>query len=117
MGRMAITASKLRENIYRILDGVIETGEPVEIDRGGRRLRIVVVESDAGTKAGSRFDRLVLRPDLITGDPDQTDLLPGMSGLMDIAKRLETVSDAEIVRLGPQDVVRHPLVACMLAVL
>ena len=48
---------------------------------------------------------------VITGDPDQTDLLPGMSGLMDIAKQLESLSDTEIVRLGPQDVVRHPLVA------
>ncbi|MDX2222432.1 MAG: PhoH family protein [Rhodospirillaceae bacterium] len=54
---------------------------------------------------------------VITGDPDQSDLLPGVSGLADIANRLESLKDIEIVRLGPQDVVRHPLVACMLAAL
>ena len=30
---MPVTASKLRENIYRILDQVLETGVPVEIER------------------------------------------------------------------------------------
>src|SRR5437868_9622862 len=54
---------------------------------------------------------------VITGDPDQTDLLPGISGLSDIATRLEQVNDIAIVRLSKQDVVRHPLVACMLAAL
>jgi len=36
-----ITASRLRENIYRILDGVAESGVPVEIVRKGVVLRIV----------------------------------------------------------------------------
>ncbi len=30
---MKVTASKLRENIYSILDEVLETGVPVEITR------------------------------------------------------------------------------------
>jgi prevent-host-death family protein len=38
---MAITASKLRENIYNILDEVAETGVPVEVIRKGVTLRIV----------------------------------------------------------------------------
>jgi len=38
---MAITASKLRENVYRILDEAIETGEPVEVVRKGVTLTIV----------------------------------------------------------------------------
>jgi prevent-host-death family protein len=38
---MTITASKLRENIYRILDEVAETGVPVEVVRKGVTLRIV----------------------------------------------------------------------------
>lgn len=33
---MALTASKLRENIYKILDRVAETGVPVEIMRRSR---------------------------------------------------------------------------------
>ena len=54
---------------------------------------------------------------VITGDPDQSDLLPGVSGLADIANRLGTLRDIQIVKLSQQDVVRHPLVACMLAAL
>lgn len=38
---MSLTASTLRQDIYRILDRVLETGEPVEIERRGRILRIV----------------------------------------------------------------------------
>lgn len=41
---MALTASKLRENIYEILDRILETGVPVEIERGGKILRISPVE-------------------------------------------------------------------------
>jgi hypothetical protein len=40
-GTMSLTASKLRENIYKILDQVAETGIPVEIIRKGKRLKIV----------------------------------------------------------------------------
>ena len=36
-----LTASKLRQNVYRVLDQVLDTGVPVEIERHGRRLRIV----------------------------------------------------------------------------
>jgi hypothetical protein len=38
---MTITASKLRENVYRILDEALETGRPVEVIRKGKLLRIV----------------------------------------------------------------------------
>ena len=41
---MTLTASKLRENIYRILDQVLETGVPVEIRRKGKIVRIVPAE-------------------------------------------------------------------------
>ena len=54
---------------------------------------------------------------ILTGDPDQTDLLKGLSGLGEIADRLERVSEIAVVRLGEADIVRHPLVAGMLTVL
>jgi phosphate starvation-inducible PhoH-like protein len=54
---------------------------------------------------------------VLTGDPDQTDLLPGLSGLREIAARLERVGTISVVRLGEADIVRHPLVGEMLAVL
>jgi N-acyl-D-aspartate/D-glutamate deacylase len=61
---VAITASRLRDNIYRLLDQVLETGVPVEIERNGRRLRIVAED------APSRLDRLVRRPEVVIGDSD-----------------------------------------------
>lgn len=59
---MILTASKLRENIYRVLDQVLETGEPAEIERNGRRLRIVADDPP------SRLSRLVQRTDLVVGE-------------------------------------------------
>jgi phosphate starvation-inducible PhoH-like protein len=54
---------------------------------------------------------------VITGDPGQTDLLPTLSGLADVAEKLERVPDVAVVRLRELDIVRHPLVASMLGVL
>jgi len=54
---------------------------------------------------------------VMTGDPDQTDLLPGISGLGQVADRLSTLDDIAVVRLEDRDIVRHPLVAAMLTVL
>ena len=60
----AVTASELRQNIYRLLDQVLETGVPLEIERKGRKLRIVPSET------GSKLDRIVGNPDAIVGDPE-----------------------------------------------
>jgi phosphate starvation-inducible PhoH-like protein len=54
---------------------------------------------------------------VLTGDPDQCDLLPGLSGLHEVAQRLEPNERIAVVRFSPADVVRHPLVADMLSVL
>jgi phosphate starvation-inducible protein PhoH and related proteins len=54
---------------------------------------------------------------VVTGDPDQSDLLEGLSGLAEIARRLEPISGIAMIRLGDRDIVRHPLVADMLTVL
>jgi len=54
---------------------------------------------------------------VIAGDPEQSDLLPGMSGLSEVAHRLEPLGGVAIIRLTAEDVVRHPLVAEMLSVL
>lgn len=61
---MPLTASKLRENIYRILDEILETGIPVEIERGGRILKI--------TPAEPRSKLENLRPrKYLRGDPEE----------------------------------------------
>jgi phosphate starvation-inducible PhoH-like protein len=54
---------------------------------------------------------------VITGDPEQSDLLPGISGLADVARRLEPLPGIAVIRLEEQDIVRHPLVGAMLGVL
>ena len=59
-----LTASRLRADVYRVLDCVLETGVPAVVQRRGRTLRIV-----AGKPAG-RLDRLVARPEFIKGDPE-----------------------------------------------
>ena len=61
---MILTASKLRQDIYRVLDQVLATGEPVEIERNGRRLRIIADEPP------SRLGALVRRPDAVVGDSE-----------------------------------------------
>ena len=61
-----ITASKLRENVYKILDQVLETGVPVEIVRRGKRLKIV----PSGERKTSRLENLPVRHDVIVGDPE-----------------------------------------------
>jgi hypothetical protein len=53
---MPVKPSQLRENIYRILDQVLETGIPVEIERHGNLLRIVPIEPR------SKLDNLKPRP-------------------------------------------------------
>lgn len=62
-----ITASKLRENIYNILDQILETGVPVEIERDGRRLRILPVEEPRASK----LDRLEPHPGYLLCDPEE----------------------------------------------
>jgi phosphate starvation-inducible protein PhoH and related proteins len=54
---------------------------------------------------------------VVTGDPDQSDLLDGLSGLAEIARRLDPIADIAVVRLADGDIVRHSLVAEMLTVL
>jgi len=38
---MIISTSALRQNLYRLLDQVLETGIPLEIKRKGKLLKIV----------------------------------------------------------------------------
>ena len=61
---MAITASRLRANVYKLLDQVLETGTPVDIERRGRRLRIVPADSKG------RLERLIQRPRYLKVDPE-----------------------------------------------
>jgi antitoxin (DNA-binding transcriptional repressor) of toxin-antitoxin stability system len=61
---MKVTATRLRQNIYAILDQVLETGVPVEIERKGKVLQIVP------EKKASKLDRIPPMPDIWVGDPE-----------------------------------------------
>ncbi|MEI6806384.1 MAG: hypothetical protein WCK49_07765 [Myxococcaceae bacterium] len=60
---VAVRTSKLRENIYQLLDQVIQTGIPLEIERKGAHLRVVFDEKHP--KKASLIKRNV-----IVGNPE-----------------------------------------------
>ena len=59
-----ITATELRGNIYKLLDEILNTGIPIEINKGGKKLKIVPASK---TK---KLQNLVSRPNVIKGNPD-----------------------------------------------
>jgi phosphate starvation-inducible protein PhoH and related proteins len=104
-----------------IADGAIEIA-PVAYMRGRTLNDCFVVIDEAQNCTYVQIKMLLTRLGwrstmVLTGDPDQTDLLPGLSGLRDIAGRLERVESIAVIRLGEADIVRHPLVGEMLSVL
>ena len=60
---MIYSATKLRQNLYQILDSVIESGIPVEIERKGKVLKIVP-ETPV-----NKWDHLEPH-DVLNGDPE-----------------------------------------------
>lgn len=60
---MPLTASKLQTDTYQILDQIIETGVPVEIEHHGKILKILF---DRSPKS---LDNLEKR-DFLRGDPE-----------------------------------------------
>jgi len=58
-----LTASRLRQDIYRILDEVLETGVPVEIERRGKVLKIVPPEEFSKLDGLQRRDYLATDPE------------------------------------------------------
>lgn len=102
-------------------DGTIEIA-PVGFMRGRTLNNAFVVIDEAQNCTYAQLKMLLSRLGwhstmVVTGDPDQSDLLDGMSGLADIARRLDKIPSIGVVRLQSADIVRHPLVAEMLTVL
>jgi phosphate starvation-inducible protein PhoH and related proteins len=102
-------------------EGAIEIA-PVAYMRGRTLNNAFVVIDEAQNCTYGQIKMLLTRLGwhstmILTGDPDQSDLLNGLSGLADVANRLEAVPDIAVVRLNDRDIVRHPLVAGMLTVL
>ena len=59
-----VSPTELRSNIFKLLDEVLSSGIPLEINKGGQLLRIVPVEKN------NKLAKLSSRPDVIVGNPD-----------------------------------------------
>jgi hypothetical protein len=59
-----ITPSKLRQNLYNLLDQVIMTGKPIEIKRKGKVIKIILEPTK------SKLDNLKKR-DILNCEPDE----------------------------------------------
>ena len=60
---MPLSATKLRQDLYHFLDSVLETGVPIEIERKGKKLKIILAESK------NKLDNLE-KHDLFQCDPE-----------------------------------------------
>ncbi len=59
-----ITPTELRGNIYQILDDILNTGVPVKLNKGDRKLIIAPIEST------DKLQNLRKRKHVIKGDPE-----------------------------------------------
>ena len=104
-----------------IAEGLIEIA-PVGYMRGRTLNNAFVVIDEAQNCTYVQLKMLLTRLGwnstmVVTGDPAQSDLMHGLSGLGDVADKFEAVETIAVVRLKDKDIVRHPLVAQMLGVL
>lgn len=62
---MAISVTRLRSDLYRMIDQVLLSGKPLEVERNGRTVLISPVPAE------SKLAALVARPSAIAGDPEE----------------------------------------------
>ena len=62
---MSISVSELRQKIFSEIDKVIVTGQPLEIRRKGRLLKIILEEKK------TKLSALVTRKDIVTCSDDE----------------------------------------------
>lgn len=101
-----------------LAEGVIEIA-PIAYMRGRTLNNAYIVIDEAQNCTYGQLKMLLTRLGwsssmVVTGDPEQTDLLSGMSGLLEVAEKLESLEKVAVVRFSRKDVVRHPLVAEMI---
>lgn len=109
-----LSAKKVRQ---LMAEGVIEVA-PIAFMRGRTLNNAFVVIDEAQNCTYAQLKMLLTRLGwhstmVVTGDPEQTDLLPGVSGLADICNKLEEIDEIGVTRFKSADIVRHPLVAKM----
>ena len=62
-----LSPTALRKDLFNILDAVVATGVPVEINRRGRTLKIVLEDKPSRMDVLARY----AVDDLIAGDPEE----------------------------------------------
>ncbi|HET6468037.1 MAG TPA: PhoH family protein [Geminicoccaceae bacterium] len=102
------------------LEGRIETGQieiaPLAYMRGRTLSNSFIILDEAQNTTPSQMKMFLTRLGegsrmVVTGDPTQSDLPPGMpSGLSDAVEKLGKIQDIAVVRFDNSDIVRHPLV-------
>lgn len=102
-------------------DGSIEIA-PIGFMRGRTLNNAFIVIDEAQNCTYGQLKMLLTRLGwnstmVLTGDPDQTDLLPELSGLRTVVEKLSALETVAVIQMGEADIVRHPLVAQMLGVL
>jgi phosphate starvation-inducible PhoH-like protein len=103
----------------RIDAGQIEIA-PLAYMRGRTLSSAYVILDEAQNTTPSQMKMFLTRMGensrmIITGDPSQTDLPPGMpSGLSDAVRKLAGLQAVGVVHFGKKDVVRHPLVGAII---
>jgi phosphate starvation-inducible PhoH-like protein len=99
----------------RIASGEIEIA-PIAFMRGRTLNDAFIILDEAQNTTPQQMKMFLTRFGMrsrmvICGDPNQTDLPPGVtSGLADAVSKLEGIKSVSMVRFGASDVVRHPLV-------
>jgi hypothetical protein len=61
----SVTTTELQKNLDPLLMEILNTGIPLEVNCQGKLLRIIPIESL------NKLDKLVNRPDIIIGDPEE----------------------------------------------
>jgi phosphate starvation-inducible protein PhoH and related proteins len=103
----------------RLDSGQIEIA-PLAYMRGRTLSSACVILDEAQNTTPSQMKMFLTRMGensrmIVTGDPTQTDLPPGMpSGLADAVRKLSGLTAVGIVRFDNKDVVRHPLVGAII---
>jgi len=105
----------------RIVERALEAGEieiaPLAFMRGRTLSNAAVILDEAQNTTSMQMKMFLTRLGensrmIVTGDPTQIDLPSGqMSGLIEAVKLLRGVEGVSICEFGPQDVIRHELVA------
>ena len=63
---MVMTLTQLRSNLYNVIDEAIITHKPVQIERNGQVIELLI----KAKKPRSKLDNLLPHPNTIVGDPE-----------------------------------------------